>query len=108
MDRITVSELAALMAQEGTRPVILDVRPAEARAQGGMIPGAIAAHPENMDALRDHSRDIEIVIYCACPNEATAAIAARHLTRAGFKHIRPLLGGIDAWQGAGFVLQAPL
>jgi len=107
MDRITVSELAALMAQEDTRPVILDVRPAEARAQGGMIPGAIAAHPENMDALADHSRDIEIVIYCACPNEASAAMAAHHLRRAGFKHIRPLLGGIDAWAGAGFALQPP-
>jgi rhodanese-related sulfurtransferase len=41
------------------------------------------------------------VVYCACPNEASAAIAARHLKRAGFKKIRPLLGGVEAWVGAG-------
>lgn len=108
MDRITVDELAALMADEARQPLIVDVRPAAARAEGGIIPGAIGAHPEDMDALKDRSRDIEIVIYCACPNEATAALAARHLKRAGFKRIRPLLGGIDAWAGAGFALQRPM
>jgi hypothetical protein len=37
----------------------------------------------------------------ACPNEASAAVAAKHLKQAGFKKIRPLLGGIDAWVQAG-------
>lgn len=105
MDRITVEELAALMEKDGAKPLILDVRAAAARADGGIIPGAIAAHLEDMDALKHHSRDIEIVVYCACPNEASAALAARHLKRAGFKRIRPLLGGIDAWAGAGHVLE---
>jgi len=36
-----------------------------------------------------------------CPLEESAAMAAKHLKQAGFKKIRPLLGGIDAWVQAG-------
>jgi membrane protein DedA with SNARE-associated domain/rhodanese-related sulfurtransferase len=107
MDRITVEELVSLMADATRRPVILDVRSAVARS-AGVIPGAIAAHPDDLDALGDHDRDAEIVVYCACPNEASAALAARHLKRAGFRRIRPLLGGIEAWSEAGFMLEPPL
>ncbi len=109
MDRISVEELAALLDDDKTRPLLLDVRSAESRRRDGIIPGAIAAHPQDMNKdmhplLKDHSRDAEIVIYCACPNEATAALAAKHLRRAGFRRIRPLLGGIDAWEKSGRAL----
>lgn len=101
MDRITVDELISLM-DSGNPPVILDVRSAVARGRDGIIPGALAAHPEDIHPfLAEISPETEIVVYCACPNEATAAIAARHLKRAGFKKIRPLLGGTDAWVEAG-------
>lgn len=101
MDRITIEELVGLI-DAGNPPIILDVRAAQARAQGGIIPGALAAHPEDLDALlKQLPIDREIVVYCACPNEASAAVAARHLKRAGFRKIRPLLGGIEAWIGAG-------
>ena len=101
MDRITVEELIDLM-ESGNPPVILDVRSADTRDRDGIIPGALAAHPEDIHPrLTEISPETEIVVYCACPNEASAAIAARHLKRAGFKRIRPLLGGTDAWTGAG-------
>lgn len=101
MDRITVEELIDLM-ESGNPPVILDVRSADTRDRDGIIPGALAAHPEDVHPrLTEISPETEIVVYCACPNEASAAIAARHLKRAGFKRIRPLLGGTDAWTGAG-------
>lgn len=105
MDRISVDELHQLM-DEGRDLVILDVRPKEVRELDGVIPGAVAGHPADSDsALDDYSRDGEIVIYCDCPNEASAAIAARHLKKAGFKKIRPLRGGLDAWIEAGHPLQ---
>ena len=101
MDRISVDELTA-MIDAGNIPVILDVRSAATRARDGIIPGALAAHPQDSDAgLMDFDRDAEIVVYCACPNEASAATAAQHLRKAGFRKIRPLLGGVDAWVGAG-------
>jgi membrane protein DedA with SNARE-associated domain/rhodanese-related sulfurtransferase len=101
MDRITVDELRGLI-DEGRKILILDVRPREARTQHGIIPGAVPAHPEDIDpVVTTYSRELEIVVYCACPNEASAAVAAKHLKQAGFKKIRPLLGGIDAWVQAG-------
>jgi len=101
MDRITVAELRKLI-DDGQEIVILDVRPKEIRAQEGTIPGAVSAHPADTDpALKSYLREMEIVVYCACPNEESAATAAKHLRQAGFKKIRPLLGGIDAWVQAG-------
>lgn len=55
--------------------------------------------------MRDYDRDAEIIIYCACPNEASAALAAKHLKDAGFRRIRPLLGGVDAWIDAGYPIE---
>jgi membrane protein DedA with SNARE-associated domain/rhodanese-related sulfurtransferase len=107
MDRISVDELIA-MIDGGNVPVILDVRSADSRARDGIIPGALPAHAEDIQSLLDFDRDSEIVIYCACPNEATAATAALHLRKAGFRKIRPLLGGVDAWVGAGRELMGPV
>ena len=64
--------------------------------------GPYPSQPEDIDpVVATYSRELEIVEYCACPNEESAAMAANHLKQAGFKKIRPLLGGIDAWVQAG-------
>ena len=101
MDRISASELAE-MIDRGEAPVILDVRAPEVRRRDGIIPGAVFAHPEDPElSLAAYPRDVEIIVYCSCPNEVSAAVAARHLRRAGFRKIRPLLGGLDAWSELG-------
>jgi membrane protein DedA with SNARE-associated domain/rhodanese-related sulfurtransferase len=107
-DRITVDELRGLI-DAGHAPLILDVRPKEIRDREGIIPGALSAHVKDIDpAIMTFSHDLEIVVYCACPNEVSAAIAAKHLKRAGFDNIHPLLGGIDAWVKAGQPLERAL
>jgi len=45
--------------------------------------------------------DRDIVLYCACPNEASAKRAAQILLKKGFKRVRPLIGGLDGWIAAG-------
>jgi rhodanese-related sulfurtransferase len=56
----------------------------------------------NMDEvdgrLQDIPRDRDIILYCSCPNEVSAARVALLLQRKGFSRVRPLLGGIDAWR----------
>ncbi|MBO0742891.1 MAG: hypothetical protein J2P51_15880, partial [Hyphomicrobiaceae bacterium] len=105
MGRITVEELRRLMDARDDI-LILDVRPPDVRPAEGIIPGAVAAHPAEIKAVTGmYSGDQETIVYCACPNEASAAIAAKHLRRAGFKRIRPLLGGIDAWVEAGHPIE---
>jgi rhodanese-related sulfurtransferase len=108
MTRISVPELADLIATE-TAPTILDVRSAESRQRDGTIPGAIHWSDEKEAALAadDSLRDSEIVVFCACPNEVSAARVARALRVAGFRHVRPLHGGIDAWIDAGLPVDHP-
>ena len=105
MARISAAELASLV-DSGQSPIILDVRSAETRQREGVIPGAIGAGTDEISLIAArYERDAEIIIYCSCPNEASAAVAALHLKRAGFRRIRPLLGGIDAWAQAGRPIQ---
>lgn len=98
MSRVTVDELAQML-QDGTAPTVLDVRSEASQQRDGKIPGAITARIDSPLALQG---DGEVVIYCACPNEASAANLARQLRAKGFTKVRPLLGGIDAWIEAGY------
>jgi len=100
--RISVDELYRLM-DAGNAPVVVDVRTATARAmQPQRIPGALHVTLNSVDAhVKDLPRDREIILYCTCPNEASAAQVAKMLIDAGFMRVRPLLGGLDAWIAAG-------
>jgi rhodanese-related sulfurtransferase len=40
---------------------------------------------------------VAIIVYCNYPNEATAAVIAKQLIAHGFREVRPLIGGLDAW-----------
>jgi membrane protein DedA with SNARE-associated domain/rhodanese-related sulfurtransferase len=104
MDRITVDDLAAML-QRGEAPVVVDVRQTVAR-DDGRIPGAIVFNNDAWpDSLRATDAQTLVVVYCACPNEASAALVARKLMQRGFKRVRPLLGGIDAWRAAGLQVE---
>jgi len=70
------------------------------------IPGALAMDVDELDArLRELPRDRDIVFYCACPNEASAAQLAKRLIELGYTRVRPLAGGLDAWLAAGHPVQ---
>jgi rhodanese-related sulfurtransferase len=87
--------------------MIVDVRPASHRG-GGFIPGAVLVDVDDASPLSEMSLgDFEVVVYCACPNEASAALVARRLLKSGFRKVRPLHGGIDAWISAGHELEMP-
>jgi rhodanese-related sulfurtransferase len=43
-------------------------------------------------------------VYCTCPSEASAARVAKILMNHGFKRVRPLHGGLDAWLAAGYAV----
>jgi membrane protein DedA with SNARE-associated domain/rhodanese-related sulfurtransferase len=107
MDRVTVDELHEMMRAERVGKVI-DVRSPLTQAMTGRIPGAITVDPNNMRVdLLAIEPESEVVVYCACPNEYTAAKLAKVLLEHGFKRVRPLLGGIEAWIEAGHPVEAP-
>ena len=105
--RITVGELRKLM-DKTPKPVIVDLRAPLPGDEHRSIPGAIAM--DLTDVRAGHGGlplDNDIVFFCDCPNEASAASAAKGLMDLGYTRVRPLLGGLDAWIAAGYEL-APL
>lgn len=100
MARVSAPDLAALI-DGGEHPLIVDVRSAASRDEG-RIPGSIALPVDrHAPELSAHPKDALIVVYCACPNDASAVVAARKLLERGFSNVRPLAGGYDAWLATG-------
>jgi len=100
MARVSVSTLAELL-DNGERPLIVDVR-SKASIDEGRIPGAVTVQGDaEAPELSVHPKDGLIIVYCACPNDASAVIAARKLLERGFRNVRPLAGGYDAWVATG-------
>ena len=99
MARITVDELHQKV-EAGENLIILDLRSQAALDEDpSLIHGALHL---NMDEVENHLKEVphdrDIILYCSCPNEVSAARVALLLQRKGFSRVRPLLGGIDAWR----------
>ena len=104
--RIGSAELLDLMgAPPG--PVVIDVRTRGGRSiDSRHIPGARLFQLDDLKLqAQELPREREIVLYCNCPDEASSARGAQLLTELGFKHVRPLAGGLDAWIEAGHTVE---
>jgi rhodanese-related sulfurtransferase len=88
----------------GRSPLILDIRTPAHRDADGWIPGATLTDRQSMHERPDDASQAatEVIVYCDCPNEASAALLALELRRRGFKKVRPLAGGFEAWVASGF------
>jgi membrane protein DedA with SNARE-associated domain/rhodanese-related sulfurtransferase len=106
--RITPEELKEKI-DAGEDLIILDLRHAlDFNAQPETIPGAL--HMDAAELEEAHEvipRDREIVLFCACPNEVTAARLALLLRSKGITRIRPLAGGYEGWRSRGFPMAIP-
>ncbi|MGO8699246.1 MAG: DedA family protein/thiosulfate sulfurtransferase GlpE [Limisphaerales bacterium] len=107
MARITVDELHQKL-EAGENLIILDLRSQAALDEDpSLIHGALHL---NMDEVENHLQEIphdrDIILYCSCPNEVSAARVALLLQRKGFSRVRPLLGGIDAWRERHYPIES--
>jgi membrane protein DedA with SNARE-associated domain/rhodanese-related sulfurtransferase len=87
---------------------IIDLRhPLELLPEPFTLPGAVRFLPEALAARHlEIPRDRDIVLFCTCPSEATAAKTAMTLHKLGIERVRPLRGGYDEWKRLGFPLDA--
>ena len=94
MEEITVTELAARMKDDDA-PIVIDVREpdefAYARVEGAQLMplGGIMNWMQELDPEKDY------VMLCHTGNRS--AYATMILRQMGFKSVRNLVGGIDAW-----------
>ncbi len=84
--------------------LIVDLRHAlDFAASPETIPGALHVDAADLEeAYEVIPRNREIVLFCACPNEVTAARLALILRSKGITQIRPLSEGYEGWRKRGF------
>jgi membrane protein DedA with SNARE-associated domain/rhodanese-related sulfurtransferase len=106
MARISPAELKQLM-DDGHPSVVVDLRGTlDHVADPYTIPGALRISAEELEQRHhDIPRDRDVILFCACPNEATAAKMALMLKRKGISRVRPLAGGIDAWRELAYPVE---
>jgi rhodanese-related sulfurtransferase len=105
--RITAKELRQ-QQEVGREVYIVDLRsPMAVQSDPYRIPGARHLLMDKVEEwLPNIPRDQEIVLYCSCPNEASAARTAFVLYKRGITRVRPLLGGMDAWRELNYPVEA--
>jgi membrane protein DedA with SNARE-associated domain/rhodanese-related sulfurtransferase len=97
--RITPLEMAGLLEADPDI-IVLDARSELARrADPRSLPRSITVEGDDfLEVLPKDARDKTIITFCTCPNEASAALLAARLIKAGYSRVRVLSGGTDALQ----------
>lgn len=105
--RLDPAELKAQL-DSGQSVFIVDLRhPLELLPDPFKLPGALHLSPDALAArIGEIPRDRDVVLYCTCPSEATAAKTALTLHRLGIERVRPLRGGFDEWKRLGYPMDA--
>jgi len=105
--RLDPTELKAQL-DAGEPVYIVDLRhPLELLAEPFTLPNAMHFSPDGLAARQGEiPRDRDVVLFCTCPSEATAAKTALILHKLGIERVRPLRGGYDEWKRLGFPLDA--
>jgi rhodanese-related sulfurtransferase len=108
---ITAEELKAKLAKNEA-VTIVDLRAIDSFNQGSnKIKGAIHMKARRLryritfEPFKELPRDREIVTYCACPSDEISIRAVQVFREAGFKRVRVLKGGWQAWLKAGGPLE---
>ncbi|MDX1796435.1 MAG: rhodanese-like domain-containing protein, partial [Hydrogenovibrio sp.] len=71
---------------------------------GVLEPAADLAYPGANPALRDARDEAWLVV---CKSGGRAALATQTLNEMGFTNATNLVGGMDAWQTAGYPMTVP-
>ena len=107
IERITAEELKAKLAKNEA-VAIIDLRAVDDFVNSvEKIKGAIHVKARRLRyrlsfaPLKNIPLDREVVTYCACSSDEIAVRGAQTLQEAGFKRVRVLKGGWQAWLKAG-------
>ncbi|UWZ82121.1 VTT domain-containing protein [Occallatibacter riparius] len=94
--------------QDGEEVYIVDLRhPVEQLTDPFVLPGAQRIAPDDLThRIGEIPRDRDVILYCTCPNEETAAHTAMKLHKLGVERVRPLRGGYQAWKSLGYPMEA--
>jgi rhodanese-related sulfurtransferase len=110
IDRVSPEDAASEMSDGA---LLVDIRSESQRADDGVIPGAIY-HPRNvlewrMDPASGHNDPsvggVERRVIVVCNEGYQSSLAAATLRDIGFTRAADLVGGFQAWRGAGLPIE---
>jgi len=103
VSRMSIQELKSAI-DRGERPFVVDLRhKLEFLVNPRTVSTAVRISPDELPLRRaEIPLDREIVLYCTCPSEATSAKVAMELKKIDITRIRPLAGGLKAWEDEGY------
>ncbi|WP_179404983.1 VTT domain-containing protein [Burkholderia guangdongensis] len=103
--RISPQQLDDMM-KSSDPPLIFDARPRAVRERESYrITGAYPLDLDSPDALDPELMKRPMVVYCVCPNEATAKRIVSQLQRKQIRNVKALKGGLDAWEKHGYPVE---
>jgi membrane protein DedA with SNARE-associated domain/rhodanese-related sulfurtransferase len=109
INRVTAERALEILEDSEEQTLIVDLRhPKEIEQEGFKIAGALILRPDDLQTRDKIPANQEVILYCSCPNEATAARVALQLKRAGVRRVRPLQGGFERWRKLGYPLEPVL
>ena len=109
----TIPAIDAISRKDGDAAIFIDLREDPERSKNGVIPNSVHVpyasladfiKPGGMLAALSQQSDCQLMLYCAYGERS--AMALKELRAAGFKNIRHLGGGIDAWVNAEGPIEA--
>jgi rhodanese-related sulfurtransferase len=110
-DRSLLHRLEPLDADEAVRHggVIVDIRSHEQRVANGVVPGSIRVHRNVLEWRVDPSSGwsddrfttLAGPLIVMCQEGYSSSMAAATLQRLGFSRATDMVGGFEAWAGAG-------
>ncbi|WP_155059274.1 rhodanese-like domain-containing protein [Streptomyces blattellae] len=104
-----IEPLAAYDAVQAGEALLVDIRYAALRERDGLIPGALVIERNELEWRLDPqgshrapeatSHDLRVVVVCNEGYASSLAVASLH--RLGLRRATDLVGGFQAWKGAG-------
>jgi rhodanese-related sulfurtransferase len=105
---LTVQYLKEAWIDKDIPHVLLDLRPASA-AQTGFIKGAVSLPAGNVEKSFSKlpAKDLKppVIVYSGTSGD-DAVSAAKAINAAGYKNVKVLSGGFDAWKAAAYAVTA--
>jgi rhodanese-related sulfurtransferase len=98
LKQVKPDEVQARLTQNGSRPLLLDVRQPEEFQEGHIQGAKLIPLGQLKQRLKDLPRDREIICICRSGNRSGAA--TRELNSAGYNAVN-MQGGMLAWKRAG-------
>jgi rhodanese-related sulfurtransferase len=97
---VTAAVLYADLQQTGRSFLLIDVRTQAATQIPGTDASIAASDTAGLEAYIGSDKSREVTIYCQAGH--MVLIAGPALVADGYCNVRYLVGGIDAWQNAGY------